>query len=76
MPDNTESGSIDYIKQTTQQNLNHVVRHDPETKGIVNIEARTDGKFDVSLHTGTQDEARTIEGVSKDKLLKMMEEQL
>lgn len=76
MPDNTDQESMDHIKETTEQNINHIVRHSPDTKGIINIEAKTNGEFNVTLHDGTQNRPRTIESISKDKLLKMMEEQL
>lgn len=76
MADNTNSESMDHIKEQVSQSFNHIVRHDESTKGIVNIEANNDETFNVSLHDGTQSKARTIEGVSKERLLSMMEEQL
>lgn len=76
MVDNTEEEALSHIKDITEQNLNHLVRHDGEIKGIVNIEARTDGSFNIKLHTGTEREATVIEGVSKEELIGMMEEQL
>lgn len=76
MPDNTEEESIDFVRDSTERSLNHIVRHDNGIRGIVNIEAREDDKYNVKLHKGTSDEARVIEGVSKSKLMKMMEEQL
>jgi len=76
MPDNTNEMSLQHINSITEENINHLVRHNSELKGIINIEARTDGTFNVVIHDGTENEARKVEGISKDKLLAMMEKQL
>jgi hypothetical protein len=76
MPDNTAEESIDHIQNTVEQHINHIVRHDPETKGVIQIESNIDETYDIKIHSGTENKARVIEGVSKDKLLSMMEEQL
>lgn len=76
MVDNKEQKSIEHIKRVTEQNINHIVRTQEDIKGIVAIEARTDGSFDVTIHDGTEDKAITIESVDKSKLLNLMKEQL
>lgn len=71
-----KDNSLEFIKQQIEKQCNHIVRQDHEIKGIINIEAKDDGSFNVKLHRGTQNEAVTIEDISKEKLLDMMEEQL
>lgn len=68
--------NLDFIKETVESEMNQVVRADPELKGVFNVEVQTNGKYTVKLHDGTEGEARTIEDVSKSKLISMLEEKL
>jgi len=76
MPDNTEPETISHMKDIVEQELNHLVRHEQDVKGIINIKAKTDSTYDIELHDGSGSRARAIEDVSKDKLLELMEKQL
>jgi hypothetical protein len=71
-----ENSSLEFIRNSIARAINHIVREDPETKGVVRIEPKTDGNFDVFIHRGTQSQAVVIEDVSKERLMSMMEEQL
>lgn len=76
MPDNSQSETISQMKDIVEQELNHLVRHEEDTQGIINIKAKTDDTYDIELYNGSSNRARTIEDVSKEKLLELMDEQL
>jgi len=76
MPDNTKEATMSHIKNSVSADLNHIVRHQSGTKGIINIEANTDGSFDVAIHKGTQSKPKRIENINKTKLIEMMQDQL
>lgn len=76
MPDTKEESTLEYLKDTVEKHNNHIVREDEELKGKVEIEARSDGDYNVVIHRGTSDKARRIEAVSKDRIIGMMESQL
>lgn len=71
-----ENSSLEYIRNSVARAINHIVREDSETKGVVRIEPKTDGNYDIYIHRGTQSEAVVIQDVSKERLMSMMEEQL
>lgn len=76
MTDNSDSETISHMKDIVEQELNHLVRHDEDVEGIINITAKTNSTYDIELHDGSGSRARVIEGVGKDKLLELMEQQL
>jgi len=71
-----ENSSLEFIRNSVARAINHLVREDQDTKGVVRIEPKSDGNFDVYIHRGTQSEAVVIEDVSKERLMSMMEDQL
>lgn len=71
-----ERSSLEYIRKSVGRAINHIITEDSDTKGVVRVEAKSDGNFDVFIHRGTQPEPVIIEDVSKEKLLNMMEDQL
>lgn len=76
MPDKTSEETLDHMKDIVEQEINHLVRHQENTEGIIKITAKTDNTYDIELHNGSENRSKTIEGVSKSRLLKMMEKQL
>lgn len=64
------------MKDIVEQELNHLVRHENDTEGMINVRAKTDDTYDIELYNGNDSRARVIEGVSKEKLLELMEQQL
>lgn len=71
-----ENPNLDFIKETVESELHQIVRADSDLKGVFNIEVQTNGKFTIKLHDGTEGQARTIEDVSKLKLISMLEDKL
>jgi len=41
MPDNTEPETISHMKDIVEQELNHLVRHEQDVEGIINIKSKT-----------------------------------
>jgi len=76
MTDNTEEESLAHIREITNQHTNHLVRSDPEIDGKVDIEVRSDGRYNVFVYKGGSDKARKIEDISKEKLLSMIKSNL
>jgi hypothetical protein len=76
MTDNTETETISHMKDIVEQELNHLVRHEENVEGIINIRSKTDNLYDIELHDGKNTRSQTIEDVSKDELIKLMEKQL
>jgi len=76
VPDNTQAETISQMKSIVEQELNHLVRHEDDTEGMVNVRAKTDNTYDIELYDGNESKARVIEGVSKEKLLELIEQQL
>lgn len=56
--------------------MNHLVRSDPETKGKVEINSRSNGKYDILVFKGDTNKATKIEDVGKDKLIEMIKSNL
>jgi hypothetical protein len=76
MPDNTESQSLNHIKDAKTQHTNYLVRNDPELQGEVDIEVRINGRFDVTVYKGDSNEPRKIENITKQKLMELIDDQL
>ena len=76
MPDNTESQSLNHIKDAKTQHTNYLVRNDPELQGEVDIDVRTDGRFDVTVYKGDSHEPKKVEDISKKRLLELLDDQL
>jgi len=76
MVDNTEEATTDHVRRTVDNHQSHLVRHSEGTEGVVEIVRKSDGIFDIRLHDGSDSEATTIEGISKDKMISLMEEKL
>lgn len=68
--------NLDFIKENVETEIQHIVRADEDLKGVFNIEVQSDGQFNIKLHDGTESEARTIESVSKEKLLELLKSKL
>jgi hypothetical protein len=56
--------------------MNHLVRSDPETKGKVEINSRSNGRYDILVFKGDTNKATKIEDVGKDKLIEMIKSNL
>ncbi|EGQ44098.1 MAG: hypothetical protein J07AB43_01570 [Candidatus Nanosalina sp. J07AB43] len=76
MPDLTKEAALDHARDMKKQNTNHLVRHDPEIKGEVDIEVRSNGRFNVTVYKGTEEKPRVIEDISRNKLMSMLDSQL
>lgn len=76
MPDNTESQSLNHIEKTKTQHTNFLVRTDPSLQGEVDIDVRTNGRFDVTVFKGDSHEPKKVEDISKEKLLELLDDQL
>jgi len=76
MPDNTESQSLNHIQDCKTQHTNYLVRNDPDLQGEVDIDVRTNGRFDVTVYKGDSHEPKKIEDITKDKLLELLDQQL
>jgi len=76
MPDNTEKESLSRIERMKNENTNHLVRHKPDLKGEVDIEVRLNGRFNVTVYKGTDNNPQKIEDISKDKLMELIDDQL
>jgi hypothetical protein len=76
MPDNTESQSLNHIQDAKTQHTNYLVRNDPELQGEVDIDVRTDGRFDVTVYKGDSHEPKKVEDISKKRLLELLDDQL
>lgn len=77
--DETVSGkdqNLDFIENIVDQQMNHIVREDESVKGTFNIEVRSDGRYNIKLYKGTENNARTIEDISKAKLMELIEDKL
>lgn len=74
--DNKEPESLEFIDDIAGQAINHAVRHNEGIKGVVSIEIQTNGEYTVKVHRGTENQPMQIEGVSKERLLEMLEGQL
>jgi hypothetical protein len=68
--------NLEFIENIIDQEMNHIVREDDSLKGTFNIEVRSDGRYNIKLYKGTQGSARTIEDVSKAKLMELIEDKL
>lgn len=71
-----KSEDIEFIEDIVGQSINHVVRQSEDIKGSVNIMVRSDGKYDVTLHSGTDDEPVVIESLEKETLIKRIKDNL
>lgn len=67
---------LEFISSQVEEDINHIVRQSSDLKGVVSIEVRNDGNFNIKLHKGSEHEITTIEAVSKDRLLDLLDEQL
>jgi len=76
MPDNTEKASLEHVEKIKSEHTNHLVRHDPDIKGEVDIEVRLDGRFNVTVYKGTDNQPQKIEDISKSKLLELIDDRL
>jgi len=76
MPDNTQKQTLKHLENTKQSHTDYLVRNDPNLQGEVDIDVRTNGRYDVTVYKGDSHEPRKIEDISKQRLLKMLEEQL
>lgn len=65
-----------HVRDMKTENTSHLVRYDPEIKGEVDIEVRSDGRFNVTVYKGTEEKPRVIEDIPKNKLMSMLDEQL
>lgn len=71
-----KSEDIEFIEDIVGQSINHVVRQSEDIKGSVNIMVRSDGKYDVTLHSGTDDEPVVIESLEKETLIERIKDNL
>jgi len=76
MPDLVEDATISHVEKMKRENTNHLVRHNPDIKGEVDIEVRSNGRYNVTVYKGTDQKPTNIEDISKDKLMDMLAEQL
>lgn len=76
MPDNTESQSLNHIQDAKTQHTNYLVRNDPGLQGEVDIDVRTNGRFDVTVYKGDSHEPKKVEDISKESLLELLDDQL
>lgn len=76
MPDSTKEATMGHVRYMKTENTSHLVRYDPEIKGEVDIEVRSDGRFNVTVYKGTEEKPRVIEDIPKNKLMSMLDEQL
>lgn len=76
MPDNSEEQSLLHISEMKNRNTNHLIQHDPEIKGEVDIEVRANDRYNVIVYKGKDEKPRKIEDISKNKLMDMLQEQL
>lgn len=76
MPDSTKEATMGHVRDMKTENTSHLVRYDPEIKGEVDIEVRSDGRFNVTVYKGTEEKPRVIEDIPKNKLMSMLDEQL
>lgn len=68
--------NIEFIEKQSESIINHLVRQDQNLKGVVSIEAQVDETYNIKLHRGTENKARTIENVDKDELIDMIKDNL
>jgi len=76
MPDTTKEETLEHVEKMKTQNTNHLVRHNPDIKGEVDIEVRSNGRFDVTVYKGTDNQPQKIQDVSKDRLLELISDRL
>ena len=76
MPDTTKEETLEHVEKMKMQNTNHLVRHNPDIKGEVDIEVRSNGRFDVTVYKGTDNQPQKIQDVSKDRLLELISDRL
>jgi hypothetical protein len=76
MPDKSKEQSLAHISEMKNQNTNHLIQHDPEIKGEVDIEVRTNGRYNVTVYKGPDEKPRIISDISKNKLIEMIQNQL
>lgn len=76
MPDLVEEATLEHVQDMKNENTNHLVRHNPDIKGEVDIEVRSDGRFNVTVYKGTDEKPRKVEDISKNKLMDMLDQQL
>jgi hypothetical protein len=67
---------IGHIQRTVDEHQNQIVRNDETLDGIISIQRNSDDTYDIRLCDGTESEATLIEGVTKSKLLDMIEKKL
>jgi len=76
MPDNTKKQTLEHVENTKQSHTDYLVRNDPDLQGKVDIDVRTNGRYDVTVYKGDSHEPRKIEDVTKKQLLQMLKEQI
>ena len=76
MPDFTEDQSIQHVRDMKTKNTNHLVQHDADMSGEVDIEVLNDGRYNVIVHKGTDHEPQTVENVSKNELVQLIKDRL
>ena len=59
-----------------RENTNHLVRHNPDIKGEVDIEVCSDGRYNVTVYKGTDNQPQKIQEVSKERLLELISERI
>jgi len=71
-----EDENIEFIEDKSQDLINHLIRQDSEVDGSIKIDVRSDDKYDITLHKGSEKEVNKINKVSKEKLLELLEKRV
>lgn len=67
---------LDFTEDKVQELVNHIIRHDEGTKGSVRIDAKHEGDYDITVHTGPEKDITKIRGVDKEKVLELIDSNL